>query len=153
MVVGATTHVLWDTFTHPHRWGTRHVIWLGSDLDGLPWFKWFQYGSGVVGLLVLAGWVATLLYRTAPDREPTGLVLDRTRAACWAVTATVAAASVAATWLLGGLRTGSWFNEGLAVRIATRTISLTLAAVVVLCLLWQLGRRFPRSTGEAELRS
>jgi hypothetical protein len=149
VVVGGTTHVLWDTFTHPHRWGTRHVAWLSSDVGGLPWFKWFQYASGVVGLIVLASWVAAHLFRSAADQETTGLVRDRTRAACSAVTAVVATGSVAVTWLLGGLRTGSWFDEVLAVRVATRTISLTATAVLVLCLLWQLWRRVARSPGDA----
>ena len=104
-------------------------------------------------MVVLAIWVATLLYRSAPDHEPTGLVLDRTRAACWVVPATAAAGSVAVTWLLGGLRTGSWFDEVLAVRIATRTISLTLAAGRGALPPLAAVATGPTSTREAQLRS
>ncbi len=63
--IGAATHVLWDSFTHPGRWGVAQIGWLQEDHAGLAGMKWVQYTSGVVGLaIVLAAAVAHL--RTVP---------------------------------------------------------------------------------------
>ncbi|MGH3362116.1 MAG: DUF4184 family protein [Nocardioides sp.] len=52
--LGATTHVLWDAFTHPARWGPRHIEWLRIEHAGLSGLKWVQYVSGIVGLAIVA---------------------------------------------------------------------------------------------------
>lgn len=51
--VGGLTHVAWDAFTHPGRWGVRRIEWLQTVHAGLPGHKWVQYASGVVGLAVV----------------------------------------------------------------------------------------------------
>ncbi|QIK67826.1 DUF4184 family protein [Nocardioides sp. HDW12B] len=51
--LGALTHVTWDAFTHPGRWGVRQVAWLGQDHLGLAGHQWAQYASGVLGLGVV----------------------------------------------------------------------------------------------------
>lgn len=51
--VGAATHFVWDSFTHPGRWGPRHIEWLRAEHGALPGLKWLQYASGVVGLVVV----------------------------------------------------------------------------------------------------
>lgn len=53
LVVGAATHVLWDSFTHEGRDGVDLVPWLQESTAGLPHFKVAQYVSGVVGLGVV----------------------------------------------------------------------------------------------------
>ncbi|MFW6772839.1 DUF4184 family protein [Nocardioides sp. CPCC 205120] len=53
-VVGAVTHVAWDSFTHPGRWGWENVAWLAEQHGPLPGGKWLQYGSGVTGMVVVA---------------------------------------------------------------------------------------------------
>ncbi|HST85910.1 MAG TPA: DUF4184 family protein [Kineosporiaceae bacterium] len=69
LVVGATTHVLWDEFTHLGRFGYRHLPWL-ADLHGpLAGYRWAQYGSGVFGALVL-GWAVLRWWRSAPVTDP-----------------------------------------------------------------------------------
>lgn len=52
-VVGSITHVVWDAFTHEGRWGTRLIPWLTEQQGPLRGGQWAQYGSGVVGLLVV----------------------------------------------------------------------------------------------------
>jgi hypothetical protein len=52
--VGAATHVLWDEFTHPGRWGARHLSWLADSHGPLVGYQWAQYASGVVGALLIA---------------------------------------------------------------------------------------------------
>jgi hypothetical protein len=137
VVVGSTTHVLWDTFTHRDRWGTRNLGWLTLDAGVLPVFKWLQYGSGVVGLLVLLVWVWHRLRTTLPSLRPEPLVSARARTCAWIACATLLTGSFAATWLAGRRRTGLWLDEAVLVQVATRTITVGLAAGLILCVGWQ----------------
>lgn len=52
-VIGSITHVVWDAFTHEGRWGTRLIPWLTEQQGPLRGGQWAQYGSGVLGLLVI----------------------------------------------------------------------------------------------------
>jgi hypothetical protein len=54
LAVGAETHVLWDEFTHPGRFGSRHVPFLAEAWAGVPGTQWAQYVSGVFGVTALA---------------------------------------------------------------------------------------------------
>jgi Domain of unknown function (DUF4184) len=62
-VVGALSHVVWDDFTHQGRWGVTHIAWLRKEHAGLVGYKWAQYASGVVGLVVLGIWAFSHLRR------------------------------------------------------------------------------------------
>lgn len=152
VVVGATTHVFWDTFTHHDRWGTRHVAWLAGVHGGLPGFKWFQYGSGIGGMTVLVWWLIHRLSRTGPQRQQPRVVATRSRVLAWLATSVVFAGALSLTWRAGAQRIGVWLDEALAVRIATVTMSVTVAAVLVLCVGWQARRLSPGSTAEDDAR-
>jgi hypothetical protein len=52
-VLGSASHVVWDAFTHGGRWGVEHVAWLREQHGPLRGDEWAQYGSGIVGLLVV----------------------------------------------------------------------------------------------------
>lgn len=69
LVAGAATHVVWDEFTHVGRFGYRHLSWLADQHGPLPGYRWAQYGSGVVGALVLVLAVRHW-WRTAPVTDP-----------------------------------------------------------------------------------
>lgn len=75
--LGAATHVVWDSFTHPHRWGSRHVEWLRTDHAGQPGSKWLQYASGVVGLAVVTWAVVRHLRSLDPHGSTRPRVLHR----------------------------------------------------------------------------
>jgi hypothetical protein len=64
--LGATTHVVWDTFTHIDRWGTRAIPFLGEVVAGFPVYTYAQYGSSALALGVL-GWFAVRAVREAPE--------------------------------------------------------------------------------------
>ncbi|MET0928804.1 MAG: DUF4184 family protein [Aeromicrobium sp.] len=68
-VVGATTHVVWDAFTHPGRWGWQHFEWLRSDHGGLSGVSWAQYVSGVVGLAVVVAAAVAHLRGVPPVQD------------------------------------------------------------------------------------
>lgn len=67
LLLGATTHVLWDEFTHKGRWGEHHIAWLAQSHGPLPGYRWAQYASGVVGLSLLVVW-GVRWWRTHPVR-------------------------------------------------------------------------------------
>lgn len=94
LMAGAATHVIWDSFTHPGRWGTDRIGWL-TELHGpFAGHTWAQYGSGMVGLALLVLVVARWWRRTPPQpgrqRVP---ALDRR----------TALGAVVAVGVLGGL--------------------------------------------------
>ena len=109
LALGSLTHVVWDTFTHANRWGTEHVGWLNTQHGLLPGYHWAQYGSGVLGLLILAWAVGAWWRRTPPAAElatPGGS--PRLALACWV--ALTVSASVAG---LAGLAVALAHDEGL----------------------------------------
>jgi hypothetical protein len=79
VVLGATTHLIWDSFTHSHTWATsalptlraRHVA-----LGGAPLYHLLQVASSVFGLAVLSMWLLNLRNRPLPESP-----FDWTRAA------------------------------------------------------------------------
>ncbi|MFI8823150.1 DUF4184 family protein [Streptomyces sp. NPDC053431] len=77
--IGATTHVVWDAFTHLDRWGTRLVPVLGEVVGGLPVYLYAQYGGSALALVLLT-WCAVRALRAVPAGTPlpAGVpVLDR----------------------------------------------------------------------------
>ncbi|HEY6487617.1 MAG: DUF4184 family protein [Terracidiphilus sp.] len=77
LLIGGATHILWDSFTHASYWPGRHIPEL-RDAVTLPlvgvvhYYKLFQYGSTVFGLVVVALWFLHWV-RTAPIQpEPAG---------------------------------------------------------------------------------
>ncbi|NJQ02196.1 DUF4184 family protein [Streptomyces zingiberis] len=64
--LGAATHVVWDAFTHPGRWGVRLVPPLGETVAGYPLHFWVQYGSSALALVILTVAVVTAV-RRAPE--------------------------------------------------------------------------------------
>lgn len=55
VLIGAWSHVLWDSFTHVRGWFVRHAPLMRKPLFGsaLPAYKGLQYFSSVFGLCVL----------------------------------------------------------------------------------------------------
>ena len=64
LVVGAATHVVWDEFTHPRRWGPQHVAVLAEDWGALAGYRWLQYATSVMGAVVLLVWFVRWWRRT-----------------------------------------------------------------------------------------
>ncbi|MYV47665.1 DUF4184 family protein [Streptomyces sp. SID2888] len=68
-VLGASTHVVWDAFTHPGRWGMHLFPVLGQEFAGAPLYWYLQYGSSAAAAVVIAVFVATAL-RRMPSGAP-----------------------------------------------------------------------------------
>jgi hypothetical protein len=142
VVLGAVTHVVWDTFTHRHRWGTTHLTLLSGVLGPLPVYKWLQLASGALGLLGLLVWMALWLRRT-PSRPVPTRVRPAVRGLVWTGVCAVAvlvAGVVAATSLAAGRSL-----EVAAFAAVTRSMGATAAAVVLVSLLWLVRHGWARS--------
>ncbi|MFJ2782632.1 MULTISPECIES: DUF4184 family protein [unclassified Streptomyces] len=63
-VLGSTTHVVWDAFTHHDRWGTRLIPFLGEVVAGFPVYQYAQYGGSALALALLC-WCLARAPRTA----------------------------------------------------------------------------------------
>lgn len=133
-VVGSLTHLVWDTFTHPGRWGVTHLAWLRADLGPLPGFKWAQYASGVIGLgIVLWAFVADLRSR------PVGPSLPRRAFPAPVLPVVVCAAG--AYGLVSGL---ARVNDGLhavAFNGVVQGIIATAGGVLITCVAWVFSTR------------
>ena len=70
VALGAATHVGWDEFTHAGRYASTHLAFLAttypSPLGPLAGYRYAQYASGVIGLVVIV--VAAL--RQPRTRQP-----------------------------------------------------------------------------------
>jgi hypothetical protein len=69
-LLGAATHVLWDGFTHQDGWAV--ALWPVLEQRAFgptsqTWFSLFQYASSVIGLVIVAIWIAVELRRYPPE--------------------------------------------------------------------------------------
>ncbi|WP_406057480.1 DUF4184 family protein [Streptomyces sp. NBC_01077] len=68
-IAGSTTHVVWDSFTHLDRWGTRAIPFLGDIVAGFPVYLYAQYGGSALALGLLGRFTARALRSAAPVEE------------------------------------------------------------------------------------
>ena len=78
LAIGILTHVLWDAFTHPGRFGSVLVPGLAETWGPLPGTQWLQYASSVGGLVVIA---IVALRHLGGARRSTVAAFPRLRAA------------------------------------------------------------------------
>ncbi|MGW4030867.1 DUF4184 family protein [Streptomyces sp. NPDC004838] len=77
-VLGATTHVVWDAFTHHSRWGTEVLPVLNESVGGFHGFQFAQYGSSALAAAVVVWFAASALRRRRPVPAPASVpVLGR----------------------------------------------------------------------------
>lgn len=136
VVLGAATHVLWDEFTHPRRWGPEHIPALSEQYAGVPLYSWLQDGTGALGALAVAGWVLLWWRRTPARAVPAGVP--------WAWLA------VTAVGVVGGVVGGAGQDDVRSALVAGAFAGGTaaLVAAALLALAWHLrarARRAPRS--------
>lgn len=145
LVLGAATHVGWDEFTHPNRWGSQRIEWLAETQGPLLGTTWAQYASSLLGAVIVAAWLTAWWRRTPPrapavPHEPVA-TLGLGRTASWAIWLIPLAAgggvstAVGRAWLASGTdsrRTAFW--------VAASGTSTCLTVVVLLALGWHVRR-------------
>jgi hypothetical protein len=138
-VIGSLTHVCWDEFTHPGRWGATHIAWLHDQHAGVAGYHWAQTISTLLGLAVVVSW--GLVAIGTPRRRPRAPRVPP-------LAGRAAPAVVAAAALVGGAAALRATPEGFhAVAFAGAVVgTATLACCLLLvALAWQLlSRRIPR---------
>lgn len=67
LVIGVVSHLVWDAFTHPDRWGTTYLPLLRQRIGGQPVYSVLQELSSVLGLGAIGIW---LLTRTRQPLDP-----------------------------------------------------------------------------------
>jgi hypothetical protein len=102
VILGAWTHIVWDSFTHTDRWFVERIGWLqqhvltvrGHELHG---YSLLQYASSALGVAWLAWAYWQWLQHTAGRPQVWFERRDRWRYACIAGAALVASA-IAVPW-------------------------------------------------------
>lgn len=145
LMVGAFTHVFWDSFTHEWGWPVRHSQWLRQTVltfhgTPIPWYRVLQHFSSVFGLLAIAWWLRRWLRHAPVYAMPADTNLRGVRSSFVAV---VLLLSVGAAWAkisgndfqnLSGQQTQ--FLIYTAITVSASTFS---ACMFTYCALWQLG--------------
>lgn len=141
-VIGAATHVLWDSFTHENRWGVSLIPWLGEVHGGKPGWQWAQWASGVVGAALIVWWLVRWWRRTPPT-PPDGLPKRLPPTVVAITVGAVVVVGAAAAWSAGFGRwqTGSAFDNVLFVAFTRGAGAAAVAALAVMVLWHVVGRR------------
>lgn len=83
LAIGVATHIGWDSFSHYGRAGVLAVPALDETWGPLPGYQWVQYGSSVLGLVVLAVWALRWLRRTGTRPVAQSVLPGWGRVAWW----------------------------------------------------------------------
>ena len=130
ILLGTATHVAWDAFTHLTGPVVQAFPELTTVVNGMAFYRWAQYGSGVLGGLAVLVWAGWWLWR-APAVPSPGLP-------GWArVTVLLAAApAVAAGLFLTDLRDLSGLHFHLRYAVTDSMVMLTCWALLYSLLYW-----------------
>jgi hypothetical protein len=159
LVVGATTHVVWDAFTHGGRWGSAHISWLAIDHGPLAGYSWAQYLSGVAGAAVLTVWCVRWWRRAAEHSLPDPAVSTKRRLLAWAMLGVVALSGgihgMVVGSMAGGVRRGFFLaaTHGTTAAFIAAVLVASLRLFRVACRRWRRVRhREYRRAGSAAAR-
>jgi hypothetical protein len=126
ILIGAWTHIAWDSFTHQSGWTTVRVAALSAPVSLFGWetatSHLLQYVSSVFGLVVLAIWFRRLVLRV-----PLCDGQARPRAS-WFVLAMISCVSL----LIGILRTYLGWNDSTYYHLGFLLLTRTISSFVVL---------------------
>jgi hypothetical protein len=145
IVLGAITHLIWDAFTHENARGVQMFPVLdkyGPELDGHPeqYYQWLQYGSSVVGLVLVLIALAIWWHHTPRPTEPPRRALSPSARRFWgALYALIPLASAAWSvrhWLTLHASYGANIAVGKIAIALMRGAALSLLLVSVLVLAW-----------------
>jgi hypothetical protein len=138
LVAGTASHVVWDSFTHPGRRGTRLVPLLGRSIGGRPTAVWLQEGTSVAALAVLGG-AAVHRLRRIPGRTVPASPLAAARRPL----ALVALALVALSGARAARGSGDRVVRILTVPVSTGALLLTAVGAALGLLGWRQRRDTP----------
>ena len=143
VLVGAATHVAWDSFTHSWGWPVRQMPWLQErvSLPGiapLPGYRCLQHASTLLGFFALLLIYGFWFRRTAPVAGPAGTIPPPRRVQLLIIGGTIAlVCGLTFSWLRFPLTDPENFR-GFVVRTAV----IAMATTIVQATLFALWFRF-----------
>jgi hypothetical protein len=137
VLIGAATHIVWDSLTHDWMWGPQHIPWLAARHGSMLGWQWVQHVSDVAGTAIVVGWVV-LWWRGASERTARDVPPRRIRVLAW-----LAILIPAAVGFLHGLLTESWFAA------FSRGAGLGAVGLVVVTATWWVRTRRTVAAGAA----
>lgn len=143
--IGATSHVLWDSFTHSYGWIVQHYSMLQTavfqiGLHPVPVYEVLQHTSSLLGIALIMIWFLEWFRRTQPadDVKEPGVTVPQKSLAIIAMIATAFSAAV-----LTGVKDILPFSVTTFQRwslflghIFIVTVSVLTAELVVFSLIW-----------------
>jgi len=104
-LIGVTTHVAWDLFTHRGRLGSAWIPVLGETWGPLEGTSWLQHGSSALGLAGLAVWALVAARRAGVVHRTDPRSVTVIRVVAWLAAGALLVGSFILTWVLDGLPT------------------------------------------------
>ncbi len=141
LAIGVVSHIVWDLFTHEGRWGSEVLPVLDLRWGALTGYKWLQYGSGAIGVLILAVAAVSWLRQRDAAASVSGVLPDGARWAWWLSLPVILVIAWAMGLVLRGPLTAQWSIPHLAYRVLPPACAIWGAATAVLCVVAQTLRR------------
>ncbi len=146
-VIGAASHVAWDSFTHstgPEEWGP----WLSVSVFGvIRLFRLLQYTSSAIGLAVVVWWAWRGLSRMAPAAVPDRLTISpRVRRAVMAA-CSVGVVAGALLWPLVDEPNPAFGLPSVITKTGAGTVVGLCLVLTCYAAVWQVRRRMAVSEG------
>jgi len=82
-LIGISTHVFWDLFTHPDRLGSEWIPALADRWGPAPGTTWLQHGSSALGLAVLTVWAVRASRRAGAVHRTDRPAVEVVRVTAW----------------------------------------------------------------------
>lgn len=141
LLLGVISHIVWDLFTHEGRWGAEMFPVLADTWGPFPGFKWLQYGSSVLGLVVLGVWALLRLRRAEPRADLSQRLPRGVRVAWWASLPVFLIVAAVGGLVLFGPLTDEFTVAHLAYRVLPPACALWGVLTVLLCVVLSLTGR------------
>lgn len=145
VLVGAVTHIVWDSFTHTNNFGVTLFPMLAVELFAVGTYTVYvyralQHGSSVAGLVVLAWWSWRWLMKRPVQAASLPVTLTRRRqvAAIAAMVGVSATVSLFAGILAIGDLTGTEALERFVGGVVFTGLPVLTAAVLAYSAVWQI---------------
>lgn len=141
LLIGVVTHILWDMFTHEGRAGVALLPLLADQWGPLPGYKWLQYGSGVIGLAIIAVWAVAWLSERDAAASLTRILPAGVRWAWWISLPVILVAAWVGGWVVWGPFDEDFTPPHLVYRVLPQAAAVWGGLSLVLAIGVQIARR------------